>query len=194
MEPVNLIRSRTAVLPYDDIDTDQIIPARFLTTTTRDGLGEAAFADWRYDSQGNPEPGFVLNTPEARDCAILVTGSNFGCGSSREHAAWALAAYGFRAVVSPKIADIFRSNALKNGLLPVVVDPPVHQWLVDNPGAEVEIDLERRRLRLPDGHEAEFPVDSFSRYCLLNGTDQLGFLQQHTDAIERFERDRSWQP
>lgn len=194
MEPFERLRSRTAVLPYDDIDTDQIIPARFLTTTSREGLGEGAFADWRYDSAGNPKPDFELNQPQAAGCQVLVAGHNFGCGSSREHAAWALLDYGFRAVISTKIADIFWSNALKNGLLPVKIDADSHRWLAEHAGAEVEIDLQSQELRLPENRRVAFEIDPFSRYCLLNGIDQLGFLQQHTADIERFERERAWQP
>src|SRR5581483_9425794 len=142
MEPITVIRSRTVVMPARDIDTDQIIPARFLTTTTREGFGSRLFADWRYDAQGAPRADFVLNRPEAQGCTVLVAGRNFGCGSSREHAPWALLDYGFRAVVSTQIADIFRNNSLKNGLLPVVVDPVSHEWLMGHPGADLTIDLE----------------------------------------------------
>ena len=188
MEPINLIRSRTVVLPSSNIDTDQIIPARFLTTTTREGLGAALFADWRYEADGRPKAGFVLNRPEARGCQVLVAGRNIGCGSSREHAPWALLDYGFRAVISTEIADIFRSNSLKNGLLPVVVDEATHGWLVANPGAEVEIDLPGAVLRLPDGRAVHFPVEAFSRYCLMNGIDELGYLLSHADAIDAYER------
>lgn len=194
MEPITVIRSRTVVMPFDDIDTDQIVPARFLTTTTRDGLGEAAFADWRYDAQGAPKPDFVLNDESAQDCQVLVAGKNFGCGSSREHAPWALLDYGFRAVISTEIADIFRSNSLKNGLLPVIVDADTHRWLIDNPGAQVEVDLEALELRLPDGRGIAFVIDRFSRYCLLNGIDQLGFLLQQEDRISAYEKSRPWQP
>ncbi len=137
MEPIRQIRSRTAVLPYTNIDTDQIIPGRFLRTTSRDGLGRQLFADWRYGADGAAKPEFVLNRPEAAGCAVLVAGRNFGCGSSREHAPWALLDYGFRAVISTEIADIFRSNSLKNGLLPIEVDDATGQWLLEHPGAEV---------------------------------------------------------
>ena len=151
MKAVQILRSRTAVLPGSNIDTDQIIPARFLTTTTREGLGRSLFADWRYDAQGAAKPDFVLNRPEADGCRILVAGRNFGCGSSREHAPWALLDYGFQAVVSTEIADIFRSNSLKNGFLPVVVDQATSDWLVANPGAEVTIDVAETTLSLPTG-------------------------------------------
>jgi 3-isopropylmalate/(R)-2-methylmalate dehydratase small subunit len=194
MEPISVIRSRTVVMPQDDIDTDQIIPARYLTTTTREGLGEAAFADWRYDAAGQPKPDFVLNQDAARGCAILVAGNNFGCGSSREHAPWSLHDFGFRAVISTEIADIFRSNSLKNGLLPVVVDKETHRWLIEHPGVEVEIDLGERSVRLPDGRSVTFPIDGFSRYCLMNGIDQLGFLLQQEEHIRKFEQNRPWQP
>ena len=188
MEPVRLIRSRTVVMPSTNIDTDQIIPARFLTTTTREGLGASLFADWRYDASGAPRSDFILNRPEARGCEVLVAGRNIGCGSSREHAPWALLDYGFRAVVSTEIADIFRSNSLKNGLLPVVVDETTHQWLLAHPQAEVEIDLAATVLRLPDGREARFPVDAFARYCLVNGVDELGYLLAQSAAIDAYER------
>ncbi len=188
MNPITMIRSRTVVMPSSNIDTDQIIPARFLTTTTRDGLGAALFADWRYDAAGQPRPDFVLNRPEAAGCEVLVAGRNIGCGSSREHAPWALLDYGFRAVVSTEIADIFRSNSLKNGLLPVVVDELTHDWLFEHPGAEVTIDLETTSLVLPDGRRHQFPIEPFARYCLMNGVDELGYLLQQGDAITAYER------
>ena len=188
MDPISIIRSRTVVMPSSNIDTDQIIPARFLTTTTREGLGAHLFADWRYDGAGAARPEFVLNRPEARGCQVLVAGRNIGCGSSREHAPWALLDYGFRAVVSTEIADIFRSNSLKNGLLPVVVDEVTHAWLVEHPGAEVEIDLPATELRLPDGRAVTFPVEAFARYCLMNGVDELGYLLQQADAIAAYDR------
>src|ERR1700692_1550150 len=149
MEPIRQIRSRTAVLPFTNIDTDQIIPARFLRTTTRAGLAQQLFADWRYSPDGAIKPGFALNRPEAAGCAVLVAGRNFGCGSSREHAPWALLDYGFRAVISTEIADIFRSNSLKTGRLPIVVDEPTSAWLIDHPGTEVTIDLPASMLSLP---------------------------------------------
>jgi 3-isopropylmalate/(R)-2-methylmalate dehydratase small subunit len=174
-------------MPATNIDTDQIIPARFLTTTTRSGLGAALFADLRYDASGQPRPDFVLNQPAARGCEILVAGRNVGCGSSREHAPWALLDFGIKAVISTEIADIFRNNSLKNGLVPVVVDETVHQWLLANPGAEVTIDLEQRTLQLPDGRRIEFPIESFARYCLLNGVDELGYLLSQADRIAAYE-------
>jgi len=191
MDPIREIHSRTVVMANDDIDTDQIIPARFLTTTTKAGLGKNLFTDWRYDSNGAPLRDFVLNTDAARGAAILVAGRNFGCGSSREHAPWALLDFGIQAVISTEIADIFRSNSLKNGLLPIIVDADTHAWLIDNPGAEVAIDLESTTLSLPGGRRVEFPIDSFSRYCLMNGLDQLGFLMENSARIESFEADRS---
>jgi 3-isopropylmalate/(R)-2-methylmalate dehydratase small subunit len=190
MDPITVIRSRTVVMPSTNIDTDQIIPARFLTTTVRDGLGVSLFADWRYDGNGQPRPDFVLNRPEARGCAVLVAGRNIGCGSSREHAPWALLDFGIRVVISTEIADIFRSNSLKNGLLPVVVDAGTHEWLLANPGAEVEVDLPAASLRLPDGRSVQFPIEAFSRYCLMNGIDELGYLLSQVEAIERYERAR----
>ncbi|HEY5810036.1 MAG TPA: 3-isopropylmalate dehydratase small subunit [Povalibacter sp.] len=191
MQPIRIIDSKTVVLPFTNIDTDQIIPARFLTTTTKDGLGKLAFSDWRYDSSGTPKPDFALNRPEAAGCSILVGGRNFGCGSSREHAPWALLDCGFRAVISTEIADIFRSNSLKNGLLPIVVDESTHQWLLDNPGAQVRIDLETNTVALPNGTSVSFSVERFARYCLLNGTDELGFLLGQNDAISTFEQARA---
>src|ERR1700675_1520330 len=177
MEPIRQIRSRTAVLPFTNIDTDQIIPARFLRTTTRAGLAQQLFADWRYSTDGAIKPEFALNRPDAAGCAVLVAGRNFGCGSSREHAPWALLDYGFRAVISTEIADIFRSNSLKNGLLPIEVDEPTGQWLLEHPGAEVEIDLDTARLTLPTGTAVAFPIEAFARHCLLNGVDELGYLR-----------------
>lgn len=187
MTPITTITSRTVALPISNVDTDQIIPARFLTTTTREGLGRHAFADWRYDSAGHPKPDFVLNLPKSQGCRILVAGRNFGCGSSREHAPWALLDYGFQAVISSEIADIFRSNALKNGLLPIVVDEATNDRLLANPGAELTIDLQATTVTLADGGTVQFPIESFARYCLLNGVDQLGFLLNQGDRITAFE-------
>lgn len=194
MEKVTSVKSRTVVLPQSDIDTDQIVPARFLTTTTRKGLGKALFADWRYDRAGTPKPDFLLNRPEAVGCGVLVAGNNFGCGSSREHAPWALLDFGIRAVISTEIADIFRGNSLKNGLIPVTVDKATHGWLIENPGVEVTVDVAASTLVLPDGRAVAFPIDGFSKYCLLNGVDQLGYLLNQADAISRFEETRSWKP
>jgi len=187
MEPIKIINSRTAVLPYSNIDTDQIIPARFLRTTVRAGLGQQLFSDWRYDAAGQPKPEFPLNQPAAAGCQVLVAGRNFGCGSSREHAPWALLDYGFRAVISTEIADIFRSNSLKNGLLPIVLDEANAGWLLEHPGVEVQIDLEHNLVNLPEGRTAPFQIERFARYCLLNGIDELGYLLQQAPAIARYE-------
>ena len=187
---VQVIRSRTVVLPVADVDTDQIVPARFLTTTTREGLARALFADWRYDAMGLPRADFVLNRPEAAGCAILVAGPNFGCGSSREHAPWALRDAGIHAVVSTSIADIFFTNALKNGLVPVRADAVTHAWLIANPGAVVEVDVARGLLRLPDGREAAFALDPFARHCLVQGVDELGYLLSRLSDIEAWENAR----
>jgi len=184
---LKLIRSRTVVMPADNIDTDQIIPARFLTTTTRTGLGRHLFTDWRYAPDGTPRPDFILNRPESAGCRVLVGGRNFGCGSSREHAPWALLDFGFTAVISTEIADIFRNNALKNGLLPVVVDAETSRWLMTHPGAEVTIDLESLTLGLGSGLQVSFELEAFARYCLLNGVDELGFLLQRLPQIEAYE-------
>ncbi|MEJ0006863.1 MAG: 3-isopropylmalate dehydratase small subunit [Steroidobacteraceae bacterium] len=187
MEKITTISSRTVVMAASNIDTDQIIPARFLTTTTRLGLGKQLFSDWRYQPDGSPRAEFALNRPEADGCQVLVAGRNFGCGSSREHAPWALLDYGFRAVISTEIADIFRNNSLMNGLLPIVVDESTSTWLVENPGSEVRIDLATTTLRLPDGSAVTFPIDPFAKYCLLNGVDELGFLLQQQDRIAVYE-------
>ena len=187
MQPLRHIASRTVVIASTDIDTDQIIPARFLTTTTKEGLGLQLFADWRYQEDGSPKADFVLNRPEARNAQILVAGRNFGCGSSREHAPWALLDYGFRAVISEGVADIFRGNALKNGFLPIVVDERTSQWLLTHPGAEVDIDLEATRLTLPTGASIAFDIEPFARHCLLNGLDEFGYLRSRLGDIERFE-------
>jgi len=192
--PNTLIQSRTVVIPTRDIDTDQIIPARFLTTTSRDGLGEGLFRDLRFVDDDTPNPDFPLNQPDANGCSVLVAGNNFGCGSSREHAAWALMDYGIRAVISTEIADIFRNNALKNGLIPIVVDQQTHDWLIANPGADVSVDVSASTLTLPDGRSVEYPIDRFARYCLLEGIDQLGYLLKQSDAIQAYEEGRAWTP
>ncbi|HSF16901.1 MAG TPA: 3-isopropylmalate dehydratase small subunit [Vicinamibacteria bacterium] len=181
MEPFRTLESQTVVLPIDNIDTDQIIPARFLTVTTKEGLGEKLFADWRED------PDFVLNRDDSRGAQILVPGENFGCGSSREHAPWALIGFGFRAVVSVSIADIFKGNAVKNGLLPVEVDAETHRSLLDNPGWTLGIDLDSQKLTLPGGRSVSFALDGFARHCLLQGIDQLDFLLAHESAVSAFE-------
>lgn len=181
------LQSRTVCLPERNIDTDRIIPARFLTTTTREGLGRHAFNDWRWREDGSPDPDFPLNRPEAQGAQILVAGRNFGCGSSREHAPWALRDAGLRAVVSAEIADIFRSNALKNGLLPIVLDEAVVDELLAQPGLELDIDVAAATVTLPDGRVFGFPIDGFARTCLLEGVDQLGFLLRQLPHIQRFE-------
>jgi 3-isopropylmalate/(R)-2-methylmalate dehydratase small subunit len=191
MEKVTTITSRTVVLPVENVDTDQIIPARFLKATSKAGLGSKLFADWRFAPDGKPKAEFVLNQPAAAGATVLVAGDNFGCGSSREHAPWALVDYGFRAVVSTSIADIFRNNSLKNGLVPIVVDPAVHAKLLAAPGLEVTISVADQTLTLPDGTRAKFPIDPFARYCLLNGVDELEFLLSQADSIAAFEAKRA---
>jgi 3-isopropylmalate/(R)-2-methylmalate dehydratase small subunit len=188
MDPMREVRSRTVVLPVDDVDTDQIIPARFLKGTTKTGLGKNLFADWRYDAAGRSRADFVLNRPESSGAQVLVAGRNFGCGSSREHAPWALVDFGFRAVVSLSFGDIFRTNALKNGLLPVQVDSATHASLLASPGSVVVIDLEAMTLVLADGPPVRFPVEPFARFCLLNGTDELTFLLSLDPTISAYER------
>jgi 3-isopropylmalate/(R)-2-methylmalate dehydratase small subunit len=191
MEPITTFTATCVALPIENIDTDQIIPARFLKATDKNGMGDALFADWRYDSQGRPNVDFPLNRPEAQGAQILIAGHNFGCGSSREHAPWALQGYGFKAVISTYFADIFRNNALKVGLLPVVVDDETHRQLLsmvdEDPSTPVTIDLESQQVRLPDGQAITFPIEPFAKYCLLNGVDQLGFLQSQEDAIATYE-------
>ena len=185
------ITSRVVVLPSNDIDTDQIIPARFLKVTNKAGLGDNLFSDWRYNADGSPKPDFVLNKPESQGCAILLAGDNFGCGSSREHAPWALTGFGFRAVISTSFADIFRSNSLKNGLLPIIVDTKIHQDLFDMlaeiPAAELSIDLASQTLSLPDGRKVTFPIDGFAKTCLLNGVDELGYIAGFEKEIAAYE-------
>lgn len=191
MKRITTFTSPTVVLPVDNIDTDQIIPARYLKGTSRSGLGQVLFADWRYDGQGRPKADFVLNRPEAKGAEVLVAGDNFGCGSSREHAPWALVDAGFRAVISTSIADIFSNNALKNGLLPIVVEPAVHRRLLAQPGAPVTVDLEAQAVTLPDGTRAKFEVEPFARYCLLDGVDELTFLLGQAEAIAAWETKRT---
>ena len=187
MQPFKQLVSRTVVLRERNIDTDQIIPARFLTTTERKGLGKHAFNDWRSLPDGSPNPEFPFNRAENAGAQILVAGRNFGCGSSREHAPWALTDLGLRAVVSSEIADIFRSNALKNGLVPVRLGEDPHAWLLAHPGATVEVDLAAAEVRLPDGRAAPFHIDPFARHCLLNGVDELGYLLSRLPEIEAWE-------
>lgn len=194
MTPVTAFTGRVVPLPIDNIDTDQIIPARFLKTIDREGLGANLFADWRYDASGRPKPDFILNQPRARGAVILLAGDNFGCGSSREHAPWALQGFGFKAVISTSFADIFRNNCLKNALLPIVVDKRTHAALLAalsaDPAAPVGVDLDRQELRLPGSRTARFPIDAFSKRCLLAGLDQLGYILQHKTQITAFESAR----
>ena len=191
MEPIKEFTARMAPLPVNDIDTDQIIPARYLKVTDKNGLGEACFTDWRYNSDGSPKPEFVLNKPEYKGAGVLIGGNNFGCGSSREHAPWALKGAGFQAVVSTYFADIFRNNSLKNGLLPIVVDEETHHQLIslaeEDPESQVVVDLESQTLTLPDGRAVNFPIDGFSKHCLLNGVDQLGYLIGLEDQVVEYE-------
>ena len=194
MEPFRTLTSRLVPLPNENVDTDQITPARFLKTTGKEGLGRILFHDWRYDASGKPLPDFILNQPECRGAAILLAGNNFGCGSSREHAPWALLDFGFRAIVSTSFADIFHNNCLKNGILPILVDRTIHKQLFSlrNASADVEVtvDLRSQTLRLPDGVTVQFPVDPFSRTCLLDGIDELGYLLKYSDQIASFEAAR----
>jgi len=185
------LTSRVVPLPVNDIDTDQIIPARFLKATDKNGMGDNLFADWRYNSDGSPKADFVLNKSESKGAQILLAGDNFGCGSSREHAPWALTGFGFRAVISTSFADIFRSNSLKNGLIPIIVDEETHKMLFDlieeTPNAELTVDLESQTLTLPNG-SVKFPIDPFSKACLLNGVDELGYILGFEKQIAEFEK------
>ena len=186
--------SHMVALPMDNIDTDQIIPARFLKTISKDGLGDQLFCDWRYDAQGNPNADFILNQPQAKTAKVLLAGGNFGCGSSREHAPWALTQYGFRAVISTSFADIFKGNSLKNSLLPIVVSPEIHAYLLQHSDAQsdstVAVDLASQTLTLPDGRAVPFDVDSFAKQCLLNGVDELGYILNQEAAIAQYEAHR----
>jgi 3-isopropylmalate/(R)-2-methylmalate dehydratase small subunit len=192
MNPQKTFTARVVVLPNENIDTDQIIPARYLKAIDKEGMGKNLFADWRYDASGQPRPDFVLNQPQARGAQILLAGDNFACGSSREHAVWALTSFGFRAVISTSFADIFRNNALKNGLLPIVVDMETHRDLFDIvaeiPNVELKIDIAAQTLTLPDGRAVSFPLEPFAKTCLLQGVDELGYLLARQDAIRQFER------
>jgi 3-isopropylmalate/(R)-2-methylmalate dehydratase small subunit len=191
MEPIKKITSRVISIPVNDIDTDQIIPARYLKVTDKAGLAEGLFSNWRYRTDGSPNPEFALNRPEAKGACILLAGDNFGCGSSREHAPWALVGSGIRAIISTSFADIFRSNALKNGLLTVTVDAQTHQSLLDlaveAPQAEISIDLATQTISLPGGQTAKFPVDAFARSCLMRGVDELDYLRGFQKEIAAFE-------
>jgi 3-isopropylmalate/(R)-2-methylmalate dehydratase small subunit len=194
MERFTSLSSAMVPLPLENVDTDQIIPARYLKVTDKNGLGTGLFADWRYAPDGTPKADFILNQPEGEGRQVLVAGDNFGCGSSREHAPWALMAYGFRAIVSTSFADIFRNNSLKNGLLPVIVDQETHTQLLslieEEPETSVSIDLDSQTLLLPDGREVSFPIDPFSKKCMLNGVDQLGYLMRKRAEIEEFASQR----
>jgi 3-isopropylmalate/(R)-2-methylmalate dehydratase small subunit len=187
------LTSRVVPLPVNDVDTDQIIPARFLKATDKNGMGDNLFADWRYNNDGSPKPNFVLNKPASAGCQILLAGDNFGCGSSREHAPWALTGFGFRAVISTSFADIFRNNALKNGLLPIIVDAETHKMLFDLveevPTAELTVDLATQTLSFLHG-STTFPIDPFNKTCLLNGVDELGYIIGFEKEIAAFEAQR----
>jgi 3-isopropylmalate/(R)-2-methylmalate dehydratase small subunit len=191
MDPFKVINSRAVLLPLDDIDTDQIIPARFLKVTDKSDLAANLFSDWRYNSDGSPKKEFILNQPSAQGCQILFAGNNFGCGSSREHAPWALTGFGFKAVVALSFGDIFRNNSLKNGLLPIQVDHENHQRLRDIleelPRAEWTINLEKQTLATPDGTSVHFEIDPFSKTCLVQGNDELGYLLSFSDQIQAYE-------
>ena len=191
MSNFNAFESRIVPLPVDNVDTDQIIPARFLKTTTKEGLDRQLFCDWRYNADGSPKADFILNQPRAQGAAVLLAGDNFGCGSSREHAPWALTQFGFRAVISTSFADIFKGNSLKNGLLPIVVPPETHARLFQlAESAAVTIDLASQTVTLPDGDKFEFAVDGFSKTCLLEGIDELGYIRKHEDRIAAYEASR----
>ena len=181
------IESKTVALPIENIDTDQIIPARFLKTTSMEGLGENLFLDWRYLPDGSPNPDFALNKPSAKGAEILIAGDNFGCGSSREHAPWALKQYGFKAIVSTSFADIFKGNALKNGLLPIIMPPDIHAELLKWPGIVLKIDLATQTVTLAGGRTVEFPIDPFAKQCLIEGVDELGYMLNQQPAIAAFE-------
>ena len=195
MKKFTTLESRVVPLPIDNVDTDQIIPARFLKTISKEGLDRNLFFDWRYDAQGNPNPEFILNQPRAKEAEVLLAGDNFGCGSSREHAPWALTQFGFRAIISTSFADIFRQNSLKNSLLPIVVSRDVHAKLFEevtkNPDDTVKVDLVSQTLTLADGTAVEFAVDAFSKHCLLEGVDELGFILKQEAAIQDYEAKRS---
>ncbi|HUI80085.1 MAG TPA: 3-isopropylmalate dehydratase small subunit [Bryobacteraceae bacterium] len=188
------IESHVVPMPNRNVDTDQIIPARFLKTISKEGLGDNLFCDWRYDAQGKPKPDFILNQPIAKGAQVLLAGDNFGCGSSREHAPWALTQFGFRAVISTSFADIFKANSLKNGLLPVIVPAEVHAELFEavakNPNAKVKIDLRDQTLTTPGGRAVSFPVDSFAKHCLLEGVDEIGYTLQRNAEIAAYEARR----
>ena len=187
---ITTIESKTVALPIDNIDTDQIIPARFLKTTSMEGLGDNLFLDWRYLADGSPNPDFPLNKPSAKGAQILITGDNFGCGSSREHAPWALVQYGFKAIISTSFADIFKGNALKNGLLPVIIPADIHAELIKWSGITLKIDLASQTVTLAGGRTVEFPIDPFAKHCLLEGVDELGYMIKQEPAIAAYEAKR----
>lgn len=197
LEPFTTLTSKVIPLPYSDVDTDQIIPAVYLKVTNKDGLAEGCFSRWRYEADGTPKADFPLNMPRYKGAQILLAGDNFGTGSSREHAPWALMANGIRAVISTSFADIFRNNSLKNGLLPVVVDDQTHRQLFslteEDPAFQVTIDLSRQALHLPDGRQVTFPIDPFSKTCLLEGVDQLRYLLKQSSKIDAYERANQYQ-
>jgi 3-isopropylmalate/(R)-2-methylmalate dehydratase small subunit len=191
MEKFTTLTATMVSIPTENIDTDQIIPARFLKVTDKQGLGDNLFFDWRYEADGSPKADFILNTEQAHQAKILVTGDNFGCGSSREHAPWAIMGYGFKAVISTSFADIFRNNSLKLGLVPIIVDKETHYQLQslisEEPNTQITVDLASQKVQLPDGRAVQFPIDTFSKTCILNGIDQLGYLQRHTAAVAAYE-------
>jgi 3-isopropylmalate/(R)-2-methylmalate dehydratase small subunit len=188
---IDTIESKTVALPIDNIDTDQIIPARFLKTTSMQGLGDNLFLDWRYLADGSPNPDFPLNKPSAKGATILITGDNFGCGSSREHAPWALVQYGFKAIISTSFADIFKGNALKNGLLPIIIPADIHAELIKWSGITLKIDLASQTVTLAGGRTVEFPIDPFAKHCLLEGVDELGYMIKQEPAIAAYEAKRA---
>jgi 3-isopropylmalate/(R)-2-methylmalate dehydratase small subunit len=191
MEQFTTLSATMVTIPTENIDTDQIIPARFLKVTDKQGLGDNLFSDWRYDADGNPKDDFILNTEQGHKAQILVAGDNFGCGSSREHAPWAIMSYGFRAVISTSFADIFRNNSLKLGLLPIIIDKDTHYQLMslieEEPDTTITVDLANQTIQLPDGRKVNFPIDNFSKSCILNGVDQLGYLQQQAPTVKVYE-------
>ncbi|MFZ1793869.1 MAG: 3-isopropylmalate dehydratase small subunit [Anaerolineae bacterium] len=192
MSKFTSLNSKIVPLSAENVDTDQIIPARFLKVTDKLGLGKMLFSDWRYNDDGSPKPEFVINKPEMAGRQVLLAGDNFGCGSSREPAPWALTGWGIRAVISTSFADIFRNNSLKNGLLPVIVDKDTHEQLFslceEDPNTEVSVDLATQTLNLPDGRKVTFPIDAFSKTCLLNGVDEIGYVQGMREKIEAYEK------
>ncbi len=192
MEPFIKLTSKFVAIQVNDIDTDQIIPARFLKVTDKAGLGDNVFCDWRYNEDGSKKPDFILNQPAAQEVNILIAGDNFGCGSSREHAPWALTGFGFKALISTSFADIFKNNALKNSLLPIEVDEATQAELFkladEGSEAELSIEVESQTVTLPSGRKVEFAIDKFSKMCLLEGVDQLGYLQKHISSVEEYEQ------